>query len=191
MRRQRQRRSGWGSRASIPGLVLLLVAGLVLRFGFGIDLFGGGAGSGGARDSRSAGERSSDVGGSGRASGSATHAGERAGVALDRAIRERQSEVWVEFEAEVSKTLPDDDDGSRHQRFLVRLADGRTLLVAHNIDIAPRVPLERGDRVAIRGKYVWNDQGGVIHWTHRAESGNRDGGRLDGGWIESGSVRYE
>src|SRR3954452_22381734 len=39
----------------------------------------------------------------------------------------------------VIRILPDDDTGDRHQRFLLRLQSGATLLVAHNIDIAPRV----------------------------------------------------
>jgi len=31
----------------------------------------------------------------------------------------------------VTRVLPDDNDGSRHQRFILQLASGRTLLVAH------------------------------------------------------------
>ncbi len=156
--------------------MLLLVAALTLRYGFGIDLFGGGANP----------DQSPDARGAGGTTSTATRSGSGVAADLDAAIRGRRSEVWVEFEAGVSKLRPDDDDGDRHQRFIVRIADGRTLLVAHNIDIAPRIPLERGDRVVVRGKYVWNDQGGVVHWTHRAESRNRDAG-----WIEFGSVRYE
>ena len=55
----------------------------------------------------------------------------------------------------------------RHQRFVLRLDSGETLLVAHNIDLAPRVEgLRVGDRVDFRGIYEWNDEGGVVHWTH-------------------------
>jgi Protein of unknown function (DUF3465). len=51
--------------------------------------------------------------------------------------------------------LPDDEQGSRHQRFILRLASGRTLLVAHNIDLAPRIDgLQVGDQVAFSGEYI-------------------------------------
>ena len=77
------------------------------------------------------------------------------------------------------RVLPDDNDGDRHQRFIIRLASGKTLLVAHNIDIAPRVsPLSEGDTVEYRGEFVWNDKGGVVHWTHHDPSGHHPAGWL-------------
>jgi len=67
----------------------------------------------------------------------------------------------------VVRVLSDDNDGSRHQRFIIRLASGRTLLIAHNIDIAPRVAgIREGDTVEFSGEFASNDKGGVIHWTH-------------------------
>ena len=83
-------------------------------------------------------------------------------------------------------TLPDDREGSQHQRFIVRLSDGQTLLVAHNIDLAPRVPLDKNDEVRIKGQYEWNEKGGVLHWTH-----HDPGGRHEEGWIEHQGKRYE
>jgi hypothetical protein len=74
--------------------------------------------------------------------------------------------------------LSDDNQGSRHQRFILKLESGHTVLVAHNIDLADRVPLTRGDVVTLRGRYEWNDRGGVIHWTHHDPEG-----RGPGGWI--------
>ena len=49
------------------------------------------------------------------------------------------SGVQVTGEGTVSRMLGDDDDGGRHQRFILRLDSGQTLLVAHNIDLAPRI----------------------------------------------------
>jgi hypothetical protein len=75
--------------------------------------------------------------------------------------------------------LRDDTDGDRHQRILLRLPDGGTLLVAHNIDLAPRVaPLAIGDTLDFHGEYVWNDKGGVVHWTHRDPAGRHEAGWL-------------
>ena len=83
--------------------------------------------------------------------------------------------------------LPDGVEGSRHQRFIVRMASGHTVLVVHNIDLAPRVSgLREGDRVSIKGEYEWNDRGGIIHWTHKdPRSAHEDG------WIDHNNVRYE
>jgi hypothetical protein len=87
----------------------------------------------------------------------------------------------------VSGVLPDDNDGSRHQRFIVTLDSGRTVLVAHNIDLAPRVsPLSEGDSVSFFGEYEPNSQGGVIHWTHKDPRGDHVAG-----WIEHGGQRYQ
>ena len=92
---------------------------------------------------------------------------------------------WISVEATVTRTLADDNEGSRHQRFIITLPDRRTLLVAHNIDLADRVPLRKGDRVSLRGRYEDNDRGGVVHWTHHDPDGD-----LAGGWIEHRGRRY-
>jgi hypothetical protein len=105
--------------------------------------------------------------------------------ALAEAFRSRRSDLLVEGRGVVERVLSDDSKGSRHQRFILRLSSGQTLLVAHNIDLADRVPLAVGDEVAFRGVYEWNDKGGVIHWTHRDPRGRRPGG-----WLEHAGKRY-
>ena len=93
----------------------------------------------------------------------------------------------VQSGGEVIRVLSDDNEGSRHQRFIVRLSSGRTLLIAHNIDLAPRVAsLRVGDTVSFNGEYEWNDRGGVIHWTHRDPQN-----RHQAGWIEHRGKRYQ
>ena len=62
-----------------------------------------------------------------------------ADAVLSAAFENRRSDVQVQGSGHVTRVLPDDNDGSRHQRFIVRLASGQTLLVAHNIDLANRV----------------------------------------------------
>lgn len=99
--------------------------------------------------------------------------------ALGQAFESRAGGVQVEGEGSVTRILGDDVDGSRHQRFIVRLTSGQTILIAHNIDLAPRVPdLEEGDTVSFCGVYEWNRNGGTVHWTHRDPEG-----RHRAGWI--------
>jgi hypothetical protein len=90
-----------------------------------------------------------------------------------------RSDVEVQSSGTVTRILSDDDDGSRHQRFILRLADGLTVLVAHTIDIAPRLDgLRTGDEVAFRGEYEWSDLGGTVHWTHHDPDGRHEDGWL-------------
>jgi hypothetical protein len=96
------------------------------------------------------------------------------------AFREQQSGIQVIGEGVVIKVLPDDTRGSAHQRFIIRLESGQTLLVSHNIDIAPRIrSLQPGDSVAFNGVYEWNSEGGIIHWTHHDPDG-----RHEDGWLQ-------
>lgn len=108
-------------------------------------------------------------------------------AAIELAFANRRSDVFVTGEGRVARTLADDTDGARHQRFIVELASGHTVLIAHNIDLAPRiVDLRRGQPIAFRGEYEWNDLGGVVHWTHHDPDGVRPGG-----WIEYSDRKYE
>lgn len=98
--------------------------------------------------------------------------------ALAEAFRERRSGVVVEAGGTVERLLADDLEGSPHQRLIVRLGGGQTVLISHNIELAPRVPAAPGDRLEFRGQYEWNDRGGVVHWTHHDPRGRRPGGWL-------------
>ncbi len=104
-----------------------------------------------------------------------------------RALFEAQhSGVMVSTNGNVTRILSDDTKGSRHQRFLIELPQGMTLLVAHNIDLASRIPLNINDHVTIFGQYEWNHKGGLIHWTHH------DPKKIHpGGWIIHNNIKYE
>lgn len=107
--------------------------------------------------------------------------------ALAGAFKDKRSNVQVEGEGVVARVLADDNDGSRHQRFVLRLASGQTVLIAHNIDIAPRIAeLKRGDSVRFHGEYVWNEEGGVVHWTHHDPEG-----RHTAGWLKHNGRTYQ
>jgi hypothetical protein len=76
---------------------------------------------------------------------------------LARAFAQRTSNIQVEGQGVVQRLLSDDNDGSRHQRFIVALASGQTLLISHNIDLSARVVgLRKGDVVLFSGEYEWN-----------------------------------
>ena len=96
------------------------------------------------------------------------------------AFRSHQSDVQVSGVGVVNRVLPDDREGGRHQRFTLQLTGiGQTVLIAHNIDIAPRIPaLQPGNTVSFNGVYEWNDKGGVVHWTHRDPDGKHQTGWL-------------
>jgi hypothetical protein len=93
------------------------------------------------------------------------------------AFAERRSDVWLTVEGELVRVLPDDRRSPRHQRFVLETPTGQTILVVHNVDVAPRVTVRPGDELEVRGLYVWNPQGGLIHFTHRSA------GPGEGGWI--------
>ena len=106
---------------------------------------------------------------------------------IGRAFKNRTSNVQVEGEGVVTRLLADDLDGSRHQRFIVTLASDQTVLIAHNIDLAPRIDgLQTGDSVRFYGEYVWNEKGGMVHWTHHDPEG-----RHVAGWLKHNGRTYQ
>ena len=107
--------------------------------------------------------------------------------AITEAFQRKLSDIQVAGSGQVVQILGDDNKGSRHQRFLLRLSSGQNLLIAHNIDLAPRInTLKKGDSIEFYGEYEWNSKGGVIHWTHHDPSG-----RHVGGWLKHKERKYE
>ena len=106
---------------------------------------------------------------------------------LSGAFNERLSGVQAQGNGTVIKILSDDNEGSRHQRFILKLQSSQTLLIAHNIDLAPRISnLREGDDVAFNGEYEWNSKGGVIHWTHHDPNGHHEAG-----WLRHNGQTYQ
>ncbi|MDD2762010.1 MAG: DUF3465 domain-containing protein [Methylomonas sp.] len=87
----------------------------------------------------------------------------------------------------VDRILPDDTDGSQHQKFILKLASGQTILISHNIDLAPRInSLNLSDTVDFYGEYVWNSQGGLVHWTHHDPDNLHENG-----WLIHENIIYQ
>jgi hypothetical protein len=99
----------------------------------------------------------------------------------------KASDEMVEGTGKVIRLLPDDNKGSQHQKFLVEIAGGQTLLFAHNIDLALRInTLKVGDKIEFRGEYSYNEKGGVVHWTHHDPMNMHEAG-----WIKHDGITYQ
>ena len=106
---------------------------------------------------------------------------------LATAFDNHESNFQVQGIGTVVRILPDDNEGSRHQKFIVQLSSGQTLLVAHNIDLAKRIEsLETGDSIEFNGEYEWNSKGGIIHWTHHDPHGKHVAG-----WLKHNGRMYQ
>jgi len=105
----------------------------------------------------------------------------------EQLFEQQQSNNQLEVTGEVIKLLTDDHVGKRHQRFIIKLETGLSLLIAHNIDFADRIEtLKEGDSVTVYGEYEWNERGGVLHWTHHDPDN-----RHIGGWIKHQGKTYQ
>ena len=106
---------------------------------------------------------------------------------VEKAYQNKRSDVQVKGTGTVSKLLNDDNKGIRHQKFILRLGSGQTILIAHNIDLAPRInSIEQGDQVDFYGEYEWNERGGVVHWTHHDPKNKHIGG-----WLKHQGKTYQ
>lgn len=106
---------------------------------------------------------------------------------VERAFNTHATDVQVNGEGTVLRVLADVRSGAPHQRSIVSLASGRTVLIQHNIDVAKRIDdLKVGDTVSFSGEYIWNDQGGLVHWMHHDPAG-----RHTGGWLKHNGRIYQ
>lgn len=99
-------------------------------------------------------------------------------------FRDRRDGVWITVAARVERALPDSRSRYRHQRFILRCPSGQTLLIVNDVSIGQRVPVALGRRAVVRGQFIWNALGGLIHFTHHDPEGGQ------GGWILYGGKVY-
>lgn len=106
---------------------------------------------------------------------------------IQEAYNNHKSDVQVQGVGTVVRILSDDNKGSRHQKFILKLSSGQTILIAHNIDLAPRInSISNGDQIQFYGEYEWNKKGGVVHWTHKDPNGYHVGG-----WLKHNGKTYQ
>ncbi len=105
---------------------------------------------------------------------------------LKVAFENKQNNLQVNGIGSTKRLLSDDNTGSRHQRFILELSSGQTLLISHNIDLSMRIDtLAIDDIVEFYGVYEWNTEGGVIHWTHDDPNGTHENG-----WLKHKGITY-
>jgi len=109
-------------------------------------------------------------------------------AAIVRDFQSQRSHVEVTAEGTVVRVLSERSGPSgHHEQFLLKLSAGDlTVLVEHNLDIGARVPVAVGDHVIVHGEYVWNAEGGLIHFTHHDPAGKHEGG-----FIQDNGKRYD
>lgn len=106
---------------------------------------------------------------------------------IEAALSNQSSDISVTVEGSIINILSDDTSGDNHQRFIIQLSNKQTILIVHNIDIAPRIPdITVSADIYVHGDYVWNSQGGLIHWTHHDPEGLHENG-----WIIFKDVKYD
>ena len=106
---------------------------------------------------------------------------------IAHAFHSHKSNIQVQSQGRVVAVLKDDNDGSRHQKFILELPNAMTVLVAHNIDLAPRIErLQKGDTVGFNGEYEYSEKGGVIHWTHHDPQQHHEDG-----WLKHQGKTYQ
>ncbi|GAC1391931.1 MAG: hypothetical protein NVSMB31_09660 [Vulcanimicrobiaceae bacterium] len=69
-----------------------------------------------------------------------------------------------------------------HEQFAVSTPCGPVQII-DNVDLAPRIPVQPGDQIDVRGEYVADPgKGPIVHWTHHDPSGKHPDGfiRLHG-----------
>jgi hypothetical protein len=108
-------------------------------------------------------------------------------AAIQRAFEQRSAGAELTATGTVDRVLSDESGPSGpHERFIVRLPSGMTVLIEPNLSIAPRVPVAVGSAVTVHGEYVSNAEGGLLHFTHHDPDRSHEGG-----YVLYGGRRYD
>lgn len=79
------------------------------------------------------------------------------------------------FTGVITEKLPDDNDGLKHELFMLKLTSskysGKVIKIAHDITYAPYVPVVVGDPIEIKGDFLPDATPVmVLHWTHKSDN---------------------
>ncbi|MBC7466088.1 MAG: DUF3465 domain-containing protein [Bdellovibrio sp.] len=80
----------------------------------------------------------------------------------------------------VSQLLQDDNQGLPHQKFNVKLSNGRVIMIVSNLDMCEKVPVKIGDVVSVGGQFIPTGKAsGLVHWTHKDPRHTRPDGFIE------------
>ena len=105
---------------------------------------------------------------------------------LADAYLNKKSGMMAEVQGQVTRLIMDEEESARVQKFVICAISGQSRLVTHDLSRSDRVPVAIGDKVMVRGEYVWSEPGGTLICPTRD---NGSGGR--NGWIEHKGERYD
>jgi hypothetical protein len=113
--------------------------------------------------------------------GCAGGGGDSGNAAVYDAWRAQRSRVEVTADGTVARVLGlREGPSGRHEGFLLHLRGssgrGLTVRVEDNVDITGPIPVQPGDQVEVRGEYVYDPRGGLIHYTHHDPRGRHPSG---------------
>src|SRR5579871_4354653 len=102
-------------------------------------------------------------------------------AAVYDAWRAQRSTVEVTATGSVARILGTQLGRSgEHEGFLLHLrgpeGHGLSVKVEDNVDITGPIPLQTGDDVEVRGEYIYDPRGGILHYTHHDPRGRHSSG---------------
>jgi hypothetical protein len=96
---------------------------------------------------------------------------------LVRAVNDRRNVNFVQAgNVVVSKILPDDTTGLPHQKWYIKLSNGKQVIAIYNSDMGKRIPMKVGTVMALGGEFKMTNIGPLIHWLHFDPRGSRPDG---------------
>jgi hypothetical protein len=104
--------------------------------------------------------------------------------AVYEAWREERSRVEVTAHGAVARILGERGGPSGpHLGLLLHLSGGEgrglTVRVEDNLDLTGPIALREGEAITVRGEYIYDPRGGLIHYTHRDPRGRHEAGYVE------------
>ena len=107
-------------------------------------------------------------------------------MTAEEAFEKKITDIPLTVQGKVIEILTDDSDTTPHQRFIIKTPSNHTILIAHNLERAYRVPVKIDDEIEVHGTYKWNTYGGLIHKTHHDERRVHEDG-----WINYAGKKHD